>query len=230
MMGKDRTGTSDAGASARAEWRRALSSARRRRSISLGFVVAAVGLVVLGWWQADGRWVAVAAIAAVAAWWARPEPDPDRWRRGADGEAATAALLSRLPPRWLVLNDLAVPGSRANIDHLVIGPTGVWVVDTKTTRARLRLRRGAVWAGDHAIETGSVAWEAEVVSGRLAVDAAPLIAVHGVGLRRRGKRSGGVRVVPAGGLIRRLRRGRRVLSRREVAALARRATDVFPPR
>jgi Nuclease-related domain len=32
---------------------------------------------------------------------------------------------------WAVLHDLAVPRSRANIDHLVIGPGGVFVIDSK---------------------------------------------------------------------------------------------------
>ena len=46
------------------------------------------------------------------------------------------------------------------------------LVDTKTTRAQLRVRRGAVWAGDHPIETEAAAWEAEVVSDQLGVGAA----------------------------------------------------------
>ena len=106
----------------------------------------------------------------------------------------------------------------------------MWVVDTKAVRAPLRVRRGAVWAGDHPIDTGPAAWEAEVVSDRLGIDAVPIVAVHGDGLRRRGKVSGGVRVVPADRLVRRLRRGRRVLSRADVADLGRRAAEVLPPR
>jgi hypothetical protein len=173
--------------------------------------------------------VAAAVMAGWAAWRLRPDPDPGRWLRGASGEVATAAQLARLPRRWVVLHDCAVPGSRANIDHLVIGPTGVWVVDTKTTRARLRIRRGAVWAGDHPIATEPAAWEAEVVSERLGVDAAAIVAVHGDGLRRRGKVSGGIRVVPADQLVRRLRRGRRVLSRADVAELAQKADQALLP-
>jgi Nuclease-related domain len=30
-----------------------------------------------------------------------------------------------------VFHDLAVPGSPANVDHLVIGPTGLFVIDSK---------------------------------------------------------------------------------------------------
>ncbi|MGH8932025.1 MAG: nuclease-related domain-containing protein [Egibacteraceae bacterium] len=32
---------------------------------------------------------------------------------------------------WVVLHDLAIRGSRANIDHLLIGPPGVVVIDSK---------------------------------------------------------------------------------------------------
>jgi hypothetical protein len=49
-----------------------------------------------------------------------------------------------------VLHDLAIPGSAANIDHLVIGPGGVVVIDTKQYRGRLYLDRyGLLWHGRH---------------------------------------------------------------------------------
>jgi hypothetical protein len=134
-----------------------------------------------------------------------------------------------------VLHDRAVPGSRANLDHVVIGPTGVWVVDSKAYRAPLRIRRGRVWAGSRPVPTEAVAWEAERVGELLGVDVTPIVAAHGDGLRRRGRWSDGVRVVPASGLLRRLRRprrlgrGRRVLGRDDAAELARRAARVLPP-
>jgi hypothetical protein len=56
------------------------------------------------------------------------------------GERRTARLLGPLKRHGrAILHDLAVPGSRANIDHLVIGPGGVFVVDSKQYRGRLRL-------------------------------------------------------------------------------------------
>ena len=67
----------------------------------------------------------------------RPSPDAVAWRRGAAGERRTARLLDPLERHgWAVLHDLAVPGSRANIDHLVIGPGGVFVIDSKQYRGR----------------------------------------------------------------------------------------------
>jgi Nuclease-related domain len=68
----------------------------------------------------------VGALAAIGAGWGlrfRPSPDIVAWRRGAAGERRTGRLLGPLERHgWVVLHDLAVPGSRANIDHLVIGP------------------------------------------------------------------------------------------------------------
>jgi Nuclease-related domain len=52
------------------------------------------------------------------------------WTVGARGERAVAARLARVPG-VIVLHDRRVPGSRANIDHIVIGPSGVFVIDDK---------------------------------------------------------------------------------------------------
>lgn len=60
------------------------------------------------------------------------EPQSTRaWERGAIGEEKLAATLSELPPPIRVLNDRRIPGTRANIDHIVVAPSGVWIVDAK---------------------------------------------------------------------------------------------------
>jgi hypothetical protein len=180
----------------------------------------------------DILWATAGAGGLVGWWYLRTRPDPDRWRRGAAGERATAALLDRLPRRtWAVLHDRQVPGSRANLDHLVVGPSGVWVIDSKTTRSRVRATWRTVRFGGRLLDTGPVKWEAQVVADRLGVPVRPLVVVHGRGLRRRGGRSGGVRVVPASRAVRWVRR--RWLPRRLDGAaiewLTREAADVFPP-
>jgi len=94
----------------------------------------------------------VGVLAAVAAGWGlrfKPSPDVAAWRRGALGERRTARLLGQLEGHgWAVLHDLALPGSRANLDHLVIGPGGVFVIDSKQYRGRLQLDpTGRFWQG-----------------------------------------------------------------------------------
>lgn len=69
----------------------------------------------------------------------------DAWERGADGEDATARVLTTLPPEFVVLHDLQWPGrQRANIDHVVVGPTGVFVVDTKNWSGTVTVRDGVL--------------------------------------------------------------------------------------
>lgn len=54
------------------------------------------------------------------------------WEQGAVGEAKVGRHLNEFAgPNVVVLHDRRIPGSRANIDHLVVTPGGVWVVDTK---------------------------------------------------------------------------------------------------
>lgn len=56
----------------------------------------------------------------------------DAFERGAAGEEATAQCLRGLPRGWVVVNDVRWPGRRhANIDHVVVGPTGIYVIDSK---------------------------------------------------------------------------------------------------
>ena len=57
--------------------------------------------------------------------------DRDRmlWRKGAVGEALVAQILSELPSDFVVIND--VSKRFGNIDHVVVGPTGVYVIDAK---------------------------------------------------------------------------------------------------
>jgi hypothetical protein len=54
------------------------------------------------------------------------------WRKGAVGEALVEGILISLPDDFIVIND--VSKRFGNIDHVVIGPTGVYVIDSKNWR------------------------------------------------------------------------------------------------
>ena len=77
------------------------------------------------------------------------------------------------------------PARQANIDHLVIGPGGVLVIDSKQYRGRLRLDRdGMLWHGRHLLVSAlrKVLWEADQadeVLGVADVQVAAVVAVHG---------------------------------------------------
>ena len=53
------------------------------------------------------------------------------WYRGALGEAAVGRLLEKLPEGWTVLHAVPVGKGDSDIDHVVIGPGGVFTINTK---------------------------------------------------------------------------------------------------
>jgi hypothetical protein len=62
----------------------------------------------------------------------RGQVSASRWEKGADGEERVGQWLDALHERGCyVLHDRRLPGSMANIDHLVVSPAGVWVIDAK---------------------------------------------------------------------------------------------------
>jgi hypothetical protein len=63
------------------------------------------------------------------------------WSTGALGEEKLGAGLNRLASETIrLLHDRRMPRSRANIDHLAVTPTGVYVIDAKKYRGRPHLK------------------------------------------------------------------------------------------
>ncbi len=68
------------------------------------------------------------------------------WAKGSEGERKLAAHLTRtIGEKVIVLHDRRIPGTRANIDHLVIAATGVWIVDAKSYRGKVEQRDVGGW-------------------------------------------------------------------------------------
>jgi hypothetical protein len=73
------------------------------------------------------------------------EPQSTRaWARGAEGERKLAAKLDGVAG-VRTLHDRRRPGTRANIDHLVVGPSGVFVIDAKRYSGRVVKRDVGGW-------------------------------------------------------------------------------------
>ena len=113
------------------------------------------------------------AAAALVGWRLRfrPSEQARTWQRGARGERHTARLLDRLTRNgFVVFHDLAMPGNTsANVDHLVIGPSGVFVIDSKQWTGRVHQSAdGLVWHNHCRLDRtlATVCWQAETV-GRL---------------------------------------------------------------
>jgi len=126
-------------------------------------------------------------VAAALAWLLRfrPSPATAAWRHGAEGERRTARLLAPLERHgYQVFHDLAVPGSPANVDHVVVGPTGVYVIDSKRYRGHLHYSSGHVWHGSRTLDRTlkTLWWEATQVAETLGfgpdLHIYPVLCVH----------------------------------------------------
>jgi hypothetical protein len=75
--------------------------------------------------------------------------DERAWRVGADGEETVGARLEKLRKHgWHVLHAVPVGDRGADIDHLIIGPGGVWTINTKTHKGK------SVWVGGDRVRVG----------------------------------------------------------------------------
>lgn len=97
----------------------------------------------------------------------------DLYERGAIGEQETAAALSALPAdRWTAFHDVHWPGRRyANIDHVVVGPGGVFVIDSKNWSGAITVRDDVLRQNGRSRET-TVAAAAEAALAIAGITAA----------------------------------------------------------
>jgi hypothetical protein len=182
------------GASARAEYRRRRAAELTGWAAGLPWRIALVTITALAGQQAASHtglldpWLAGLTAAAGAAWRLRfRASQPTRaWHDGARGERATARRLRRLERHgYVVLHDLQVPGSHANVDHLAIGPTGVFVIDSKYYRGALQLGGdGMLWYGGYPLaqQLATAVWASVRVTEALQlppeVPVVPLLVIH----------------------------------------------------
>jgi hypothetical protein len=134
----------------------------------------------------------------------RVSKDTRAWRDGAKGERATARLLRRLGRHsHAVFHDVAIPGSRANADHVVIGPAGVVLIDSKRyTRRVWQGPDGRVWHNQCPVDRPlrALRLEGAAIAGLLGVAVRPLVCVHGAHVDFAGVSAGDVEIIPAGRL------------------------------
>jgi Nuclease-related domain len=89
---------------------------------TVGVVALSVGLHPLA-----GVVLAITVASAVA----KAHRSLRRITKGILGETAVAERLRSLPDDYFLLNDVVLPGHPGNIDHVVIGPCGIVVIETK---------------------------------------------------------------------------------------------------
>jgi hypothetical protein len=99
-------------------------------------------------------------------------------RRYSDDERHLVVRLeAELAPTAVVLHDRSAPATRGSIDHIVIAPSGIWLVDANDNAGRVRRRNVGGWVssgerlfiGNHnrtkLVE--SMAWQVVAVQAQL---------------------------------------------------------------
>jgi hypothetical protein len=65
---------------------------------------------------------------------------------GLSGERRAGYVLARdLPPEYVLINGLQLPRTAGDIDHLVVGPTGVFLLETKTMAGTIVCESDGTW-------------------------------------------------------------------------------------
>jgi Nuclease-related domain len=130
----------------------------------------------------------------------------------------TAGMLQLLAAEgWLVLHDVVLPGWLISLDHVVVGPTGVWVVESWRRSRLLPIGNGRPGVRDQLDRLRELNRRAEAVaetldgSGLLPVR--PLLCVH--------NRWGGPRSIPGARI--------RIATRRQFPTVLRGGDEVAPP-
>ena len=154
------------------------------------------------------------------------------WFDGALGEIAVGKVLARLGEEWRTLHAIPVGTGDTDIDHLVIGPSGVFSINSKHHRGK------KVWASpkvlmvsghklDHLRNSRSEATRASRILSTVAgvpITVVPVIAIVGAAqITLRGATE--VKVLSSVDLVRWLRRKRAIFDLGEVQRLSQLSTN-----
>jgi hypothetical protein len=235
-------GASVAGASAQARYRTLRAEYRQERvlaRLALAGVAGSMTAGVFDW--LPGMSVAL-AVFLLHSLFLRVKPNAvTRWRRGAAAERRTGRRLSRLDPAYFhVLHDRSLPSaSRANLDHLVVGLTGVYAIVSRRwpPLTRLRVADERLWAGPRpmgrlpVMARGAARTVGERLSADLGqrIEVSAVIAVHGARLPHAGITLGGVTLQRAKRAQRLIQRQPAIFTTAQVAAIAAAAERILPP-
>jgi hypothetical protein len=165
------------------------------------------------------------------------EAQAGAWAAGAEGERRVARVLVGLPNGWVVLHDrlLRPLENQVNLDHVVIGPGGVFLVDAKNWAGGVSVHDGNLWqhkgrSAAKGAELDKLAAFAGEMERSLQAPVVPVVALAGGhGARFRAQRIRGVEVVPCGRLSRWLQEQRETTDAAAVELLSRRISHTYPP-
>jgi hypothetical protein len=206
IAGSDPTGRT-AGQHARAVVRRL----RLRTLSALGVLAVATALFGRAFGLHDVRFLGseIALLATIFVVWRYVLPLVARRDRGARGEEEVGGLLEQLRGReWRVIHDASF--GRGNVDHIVIGPAGVFTVETKSHPGPVRVRRV------HGATLRQAQAESRAIEDVTGEKVEPLLVYSRAWVDRPLASRKGVRVVPARMLLGYLAKREATLSREQI--------------
>jgi len=94
--------------------------------------IIGVSMGIIGFiWLISGFLLAILSIFAGIILFMHGRSGGYSWRKGLEGEKTVNKFLEGLPQDYFIFYDVKLPGSKGNIDNVVIGPNGIFVVETK---------------------------------------------------------------------------------------------------
>ena len=197
--------------------RAAVQRLRLRTLVTLGVLAVATAVLGRAFGLHDGRFL-ISEIALLVSMLVVSRfvlPLLERRDRGASAEEHVGGLLEELSGRdWRVLHDASL--GHGNIDHILIGPGGVFTVETKSHPGPVRVTRL------HGATLRQAQAQRKAIKAITGVDVEPLLVFSRAWVDRPLVRRKGVRVVPARMLLMHLTRQPETLSREEIQQAHRR--------
>jgi hypothetical protein len=145
-------GTPGGAAQREYERRRAKDRQTARRELPVRIALIVFFMIIAGVFgnhlhHGDGGLFAVLAGLVGLAYFMQHRQSTEAWGTGARGERAVGARLAKIESKGVVaIHDRRIPGSRANIDHIAVAPTGVYVIDTKVVSGKVVVKTtGPIW-------------------------------------------------------------------------------------
>jgi hypothetical protein len=172
----------------------------------------------------------------------RPPGSVKGWRAKAEAERATAKVLTRAErDGYRVLHDRHTEPDDVGVEHLVVGPTGLYVLGTENWGAlkeRVQVFAGQLWIGRDSQEDllARVRRRADRVAREVSrslagpVPVRPMIVVHGKQVEGAPRVVGGVTVVESSQVLRYLSRPEPTWEYEQVQRVAAVAERVLPAR
>ncbi|MGP0101696.1 MAG: nuclease-related domain-containing protein [Solirubrobacteraceae bacterium] len=188
-----------------------MSRLRMRTLVTLGVLAVATALLGRTFGLHDKAFLAseIALLASMFVISRYVLPLVERRDRGATGEEQVGGLLDEMTgDGWRVIHDASL--GRGNVDHILIGPSGIFTIETKSHPGPVRVARV------HGGTLSQAQAQRRAIERVTGVAVEPLIVFSRAWVDRPMARRKGVRVVPARMLVRYLGRLAPTLSPEEI--------------